>query len=182
MGRRSPTSSTLCNLLATTGAYGCNGDLFVDGGARLTDRMPAFAALRRRPCTTGMPYLDVDAVYAHLRADQLHRQAGFHVIGDAAMTAVTTALARAGRRGRDTDAGGVRPPRRARGDGRRAATGSARCGVIASMQPALTHSGAGRDRCEQRLLARRRASAMNDFAAMAKAWCRAGIRRTSPVT
>lgn len=80
--------------LATTGAYGLSGDLFVDGalGSRTAWFSQPYAD---DPGTTGMSYLDADAVYAHLRAlTQPHRQAGFHVIGEVAMTAVTTALAR----------------------------------------------------------------------------------------
>ena len=90
------------------------------------------------PCTTGMPHLDVDAVYAHLRAlTQLHRQAGFHVIGDAAMTAVTTALARLADEVRTpTLAACARVEHAEMVDAQQRAV-LARCGVIASMQPAF---------------------------------------------
>lgn len=171
------------NLLATTGAYGLSGDLFVDGalGSRTAWLSQPYAD---DPCTTGMPYLDVDAVYAHLRAlTQLHRQAGFHVIGDAAMTAVTTALARlADEVGTPTLAACAHRVEHAEMVDAQQRAALARCGVIASMQPAFDAQWGGPGQMYEQRLGEARASAMNDFAAMAKAGVALAFSSDSPVT
>jgi predicted amidohydrolase YtcJ len=82
------------SLIERTGARGLAGDLFVDGalGSRT-------AWLSRpyddAPDCCGNSYLDGDAIEAHLRAcTDAGITAGFHVIGDAAVTAVVDALQR----------------------------------------------------------------------------------------
>jgi predicted amidohydrolase YtcJ len=77
------------------GAHGLAGDLFVDGaiGSRT-------AALRGpyddAPDTSGALYLDADAIAAHLvECTEAGLQAGFHVIGDAAVTAVVAGFVKA---------------------------------------------------------------------------------------
>lgn len=80
-------------LLDETGAAGLAGDLFVDGavGSRTAWlRDPYHDAEHRGTC-----YLDRDAVAAHLAAcTEAGVTAGFHVIGDAAVTSVVDALQR----------------------------------------------------------------------------------------
>lgn len=81
-------------LIDATGADGLAGDLFVDGA------LGSRTAWLKRPYTdapdcTGNSYLDVDAVTTHLMAcTEAGVTAGFHVIGDAAVTTVVDALAR----------------------------------------------------------------------------------------
>ncbi|XCI62448.1 amidohydrolase [Mycolicibacterium parafortuitum] len=95
-GEHVGTAAEARDLIARTQARGLAGDLFVDGalGSRTawlhdpyTDAGPECAAPH------GNSYLDVDAITAHLCAcTEAGVTAGFHVIGDAAVTAVTAAL------------------------------------------------------------------------------------------
>ena len=80
-------------LIAETGAHGLAGDLFVDGA--LGSRTAWLdAPYDDAPDTCGTCYLDAEAITAHLRAcTEAGVTAGFHVIGDAAVTAVVDALA-----------------------------------------------------------------------------------------
>src|SRR5699024_351991 len=77
------------------GAHGLAGDLFVDGavGSRT-------AALREPytddPGSSGVLYLDAEAIAEHLVDCTQHgMQAGFHVIGDAAVAEVCAGFRRA---------------------------------------------------------------------------------------
>ena len=73
---------------------GLAGDLFVDGalGSRTAWLPEPYADA---PDSCGNRYLDTDAIAAHLMAcTEAGVTAGFHVIGDAAVTAVVDALAR----------------------------------------------------------------------------------------
>ena len=85
-------------LLAATGAHGLAGDLFVDGslGSRTAALRTPYADA---PGCHGHPYLDADAVGAHVTAcTAAGVQAGFHVIGDAAADTLVAGLRRAARR------------------------------------------------------------------------------------
>lgn len=96
-GQNVGSAGEALDLMAQTGARGLAGDLFVDGalGSRTawlhepyTD-VPACC-----PAPTGNSYLDPDAIVAHLAAcTDAGVTAGFHVIGDAAVSAVVDALA-----------------------------------------------------------------------------------------
>ena len=80
------------SLLEDTGAAGLAGDLFVDGalGSRTAWLHEPYADADHG---CGNSYLDGDAIAAHLHAcTEAGITAGFHVIGDAAVTAVTDAL------------------------------------------------------------------------------------------
>jgi predicted amidohydrolase YtcJ len=83
-------------LIAATQAHGLAGDLFVDGalGSRTAWLHEPYTDVPADcPAPTGNSYLDEDAVAAHLSAcTEAGITAGFHVIGDAAVAAVTTAL------------------------------------------------------------------------------------------
>ncbi len=82
------------DLMDLTGAHGLAGDLFVDGalGSR-TAWLHAPYADDADGC--GNAYLDADAIEAHLSAcTQAGVTAGFHVIGDAAASAVVDAVDR----------------------------------------------------------------------------------------
>ncbi|PRC46452.1 amidohydrolase, partial [Mycobacterium sp. ITM-2017-0098] len=82
-------------LMSVTQARGLAGDLFVDGalGSRTAWLHEPYADVADGcPAPTGNTYLDVDAVAAHLSAcTEAGITAGFHVIGDAAVSAVTAA-------------------------------------------------------------------------------------------
>ncbi len=82
------------DLIDATGAHGLAGDLFVDGalGSRTAWLHHPYSDA---PACCGNTYLDPDAITAHLMAcTEAGVTAGFHVIGDAAVTAVVDALER----------------------------------------------------------------------------------------
>ena len=79
-------------LADTTGARGLAGDLFVDGalGSRTAWLQEPYTDA---PDRCGNTYLEPAAITAHLRAcTEAGITAGFHVIGDAAVSAVVAAL------------------------------------------------------------------------------------------
>ena len=81
-------------LLAETGARGLAGDLFVDGalGSRTAWLREPYADA---PDRVGTCYLEPDLITAHVRAcTEAGVPAGFHVIGDAAVTAAVDAFER----------------------------------------------------------------------------------------
>ena len=87
------TAERARQLLAETGAHGLAGDIFVDGS--LGSRTAWLSSPYADDPGTGVSYLDVDAITAHVSAcTAAGVQAGFHVIGDAAVTATVTAFAR----------------------------------------------------------------------------------------
>jgi predicted amidohydrolase YtcJ len=80
------------SLLADTGAAGLAGDLFVDGalGSRTAWLDEPYDDAHEH---CGTCYLEAETVTAHLRAcTEAGVTAGFHVIGDAAVASVVTAL------------------------------------------------------------------------------------------
>ncbi|MGY5190298.1 UNVERIFIED_CONTAM: amidohydrolase family protein, partial [Bacillus amyloliquefaciens DSM 7 = ATCC 23350] len=83
-------------LIERTGARGLAGDLFVDGalGSRTAWLHEPYAdAPGCSPGLTGNAYLDRDTIAEHLQAcTGAGVAAGFHVIGDAAVSAVVDAL------------------------------------------------------------------------------------------
>jgi predicted amidohydrolase YtcJ len=81
-------------VLERTGAHGLAGDLFVDGalGSRTAWLHEPYTDA---PDRCGNSYLDPDTITAHLHAcTEAGITAGFHVIGDAAVTAVVGAFER----------------------------------------------------------------------------------------
>lgn len=93
-GEAVTTAAQARALLDQTGARGLAGDLFVDGA------LGSHTAWLHEPYSdapeqTGNCYLDADAVAAHLSAcTEAGITAGFHVIGDAAVSTVVDALER----------------------------------------------------------------------------------------
>ena len=88
------TAAEARDLIAETGARGLAGDLFIDGalGSRTAWLHEPYAD---SPGCTGTRHLDPQAIEAHVRAcTEAGVTAGFHVIGDAAVTAVVDALTR----------------------------------------------------------------------------------------
>jgi predicted amidohydrolase YtcJ len=93
-GEHVSTAARARELIDATGARGLAGDLFVDGalGSRTAWLHHPYADA---PGLCGNCYLDVDAITAHLHAcTEAGVTAGFHVIGDAAVSAVVAALDR----------------------------------------------------------------------------------------
>lgn len=95
-GEHVTTAEQARELIDRTGARGLAGDLFVDGALGSHTAWlgrPYADAPDCSPDWTGNTYLDADAIAAHLYAcTEAGITAGFHVIGDAAVTAVVTAL------------------------------------------------------------------------------------------
>lgn len=176
------TADEATQLLADTGAHGLAGDLFIDGsfGSHTALLSEPYAD---DPGTRGVGFLDAEQVYAHLRAcTEAGVQAGFHVIGDAAMALVAGALDRLAA---DVPTASIakcahRVEHAEMVTAQQAAT-LARCGVIASMQPAFDAAWGGADALYgQRLGAR--AGALNDFAMLARTGVALSFSSDAPVT
>ena len=113
-------------VLDDTGAAGLAGDLFVDGalGSRTAWLHEPYDDASDH---TGTCYLDPEAVTAHLRAcTEAGVTAGFHVIGDAAVSQRRRRFGTDRRRPRRARGGSLRPPLGAPGDGDRRPGGQAR--------------------------------------------------------
>ncbi|MEH3140024.1 MAG: amidohydrolase family protein [Mycobacterium kyogaense] len=174
-------------LIAETGAQGLAGDLFVDGalGSRTAWLTEPYADAPPG-CTAphGNAYLTVDAITAHLMAcTEAGITAGFHVIGDAAVTAVVHAL------GAVVDAlGSVAVARCGHRlehlemvtDEQAAQLG--RWGVIASMQPVFDALWGGPRGMYAQRVGAARASAMNNFALLASQGVPLAFGSDAPVT
>ncbi|HEX6343540.1 amidohydrolase [Umezawaea sp.] len=162
---------------------GLAGDLFVDGalGSRT-------AALHQpyddRPDTSGALYHDADAIAAHLvRCTGAQLQAGFHVIGDAAMTAVV--------RGFELAAEQVGAPalaaRRHRLEHVEMITADqaealGAFGVVASVQPLFDAEWGGPEGMYAQRLGVERGTALNPFAQLASAGMLLALGSDTPVT
>ena len=174
-------------LIDATGARGLAGDLFVDGalGSRTawlsepySDGTPG-----EGECT-GVCHLDPTTVTEHLIAcTEAGITAGFHVIGDAAVTAVVDAL------GHTVDRFGI--PAVARCGHRLehlemvSADQAARLGewgVVASMQPGFDARWGGPDGMYGRRLGSARAAGLNPFALLAVAGVPLAFGSDTPVT
>jgi predicted amidohydrolase YtcJ len=170
-------------LIDATGARGLAGDLFVDGalGSRTAWLCEPYADA---PGRTGSRHLDPEAIADHLAAcTEAGVTAGFHVIGDAAVTAVIDAmqrtadrfgppaLARCGHRLEHLEMVSADQARRLGG-----------WGVIASMQPGFDARWGGPDGMYARRLGRSRAAGLNPFAPLASAGVPLAFGSDSPVT
>ncbi|MQY27939.1 amidohydrolase [Nocardia aurantia] len=170
------------DLVRDLGVHGLAGDLFVDGS------LGSHTAWLRAPyadCDThGTPYLDADAVAAHVRAcTEAGVQAGFHAIGDAAMDAVVAGFERvAADLGAPAVAGrGHRVEHAELLDAGQIAKLAA-FGVIASVQPGFDAAWGGPDGMYATRLGAARAAALNPFAALAAAGVALTIGSDAPVT
>ncbi|CAM2961053.1 amidohydrolase [Saccharomonospora xinjiangensis] len=170
-------------LAAELGLRGLGGDLFVDGA--LGSRTAALTApYADRPCTSGARYHDARAIADHLVAcSEAGLQAGFHVIGDAAVAEVVEAFALA------EDVVGQRALART---GHRLehvemitrdqAAALARWNVTASMQPAFDALWGGADGMYATRLGTERAATLNPFAALAAEGVSLAFGSDAPVT
>jgi predicted amidohydrolase YtcJ len=170
-------------LIDATGARGLAGDLFVDGalGSRTAWLHRPYADARD---WRGNTYLDPDAITAHLIAcTEAGITAGFHVIGDAAVTAVVDALervaetfgvARIARCGHRLEHLEMVSAQQA------AQLGS--WGVIASMQPNFDALWGGSDGMYAQRLGPDRAGQLNPLALLASQGVPLAFGSDSPVT
>jgi predicted amidohydrolase YtcJ len=164
------------------GATGAAGDLFVDGalGSHTACLHEAYADAGH----TGTAYLDADTVAAHVLAcTEAGLQAGFHAIGDAAVTAVVEGVRIA------ADKVGLARVRAARHRVEHAemltpesVAAFAELGLIASVQPAFDALWGGEDGMYVQRLGAERARTLNPFAALLRAGVPLAFGSDSPVT
>jgi predicted amidohydrolase YtcJ len=164
------------------GAVGAAGDLFVDGA------LGSHTACLHQPYAdaghTGTAYLDAAAVAAHVTAcTEAGLQAGFHAIGDAAVTAVVEGVRAA------AEKVGLARVRAARHRVEHAEmltpetiAGFAELGLTASVQPAFDALWGGEDGMYARRLGADRARGLNPFAALLRAGVPLAFGSDSPVT
>jgi predicted amidohydrolase YtcJ len=164
------------------GAAGAAGDLFVDGA------LGSHTACLHEPYAdaphTGTAYLDDAAVAAHVVAcTEAGLQAGFHAIGDAAVTTVVDGVRAA------ADKVGLARVRAARHRVEHAemltpetVAAFAELGLTASVQPAFDALWGGEDGMYARRLGAGRARALNPFAALLRAGVPLALGSDSPVT
>ncbi len=182
-GEAVATAAEARELIGDTGAQGLAGDLFVDGalGSHTAWLHQPYADA---PDCVGNTYLDVDAIDAHLDAcTEAGITAGFHVIGDAAVSTVVDALSRV------VDRYGA--PAVARCGHRlehvemvsEAQAGLlGRWGVIASMQPNFDALWGGPDGMYAQRLGAERARRLNPLALLASQGVPLAFGSDTPVT
>ncbi|MFC1416065.1 amidohydrolase [Streptacidiphilus cavernicola] len=165
------------------GAVGLGGDLFVDGA------VGSHTACLHHPYaddagTAGAGYLTADQIAAHVLAcTEAGIQAGFHAIGDAALTAVVAGVRAV------ADKLGIARVRALRHRVEHAelmtaetVAGFAELGLTASVQPAFDAAWGGPDGMYAARLGADRAAAMNPFAAMVRAGVPLAFGSDAPVT
>ncbi|WP_329035401.1 amidohydrolase [Streptomyces sp. NBC_00178] len=164
------------------GAVGAAGDLFVDGS------LGSHTALLHEPYAdaphTGTGRLDAAGVAAHVTAcTEAGLQAGFHAIGDAAVTAVVEGV---------RAAAGILGLARVRASRHRVEhvemltpetiAAFAELGLTASVQPAFDAAWGGTDGMYAARLGAERAATLNPYAAMLRAGVPLAFGSDSPVT
>ncbi|KAF2781334.1 amidohydrolase [Streptomyces sp. OM5714] len=164
------------------GAVGAAGDLFVDGS------LGSHTACLHQPYAdadhTGTAHLDAAAVAAHVVAcTEAGLQAGFHAIGDAAVSAVVEGVRAA------ADKIGLARVRAARHRIEHAemltpetVAAFAELGLTASVQPAFDALWGGEDGMYAQRLGAERARTLNPYAALLRAGVPLAFGSDSPVT
>lgn len=164
------------------GAVGAAGDLFVDGS------LGSHTACLHEPYAdaphTGTAHLDARQIAAHVTAcTEAGLQAGFHAIGDAALTAVVAGVRTA------ADTLGLARVRAARHRVEHAemltpetVAAFAELGLTASVQPAFDTAWGGPDAMYARRLGAERAATLNPYAALLRAGVPLAFGSDSPVT
>jgi predicted amidohydrolase YtcJ len=163
---------------ARLGAAGAAGDLSADGS--VGSRTACFNAPYRGSADCGLSYLSADQVAGHVLAcTAAGLQAGFHAIGDAAVTEVVEGMERAARVDPAVRTAGHRIEHAELVDqpGRLAATG-----LVASVQPAFDAAWGGPDGMYANRLGADRAARMNDLAGLAAVGVPLALGSDSPVT
>ncbi|MGK4584614.1 amidohydrolase [Kitasatospora sp. HPMI-4] len=164
------------------GAVGAGGDLFVDGalGSRTACLHSPYADAEH----TGTAYLTAEQVADHVAAcTEAGLQAGFHAIGDAALTAVLDGVRAAADR---VGIARVRSMRHrvehAEALDDRTIAAFAELGLTASVQPAFDACWGGPDGMYVQRLGAERAAGLNPFAAMLRAGVPLAFGSDAPVT
>ncbi|MFE1255571.1 amidohydrolase [Streptomyces fungicidicus] len=164
------------------GAFGAAGDLFADGA------LGSHTACLHEPYAdaghTGTAHLDAAAVAAHVVAcTEAGLQAGFHAIGDAAVSTVVDGVRAA------AEKIGLARVRAARHRVEHAemvtaetVAAFAELGLTASVQPAFDALWGGEDGMYARRLGAERARTLNPFAALLRAGVPLAFGSDSPVT
>ena len=164
------------------GAVGAGGDLFADGA--LGSHTACLTAPYADEATHGHAYLSVDEVARHVAAcTRAGLQAGFHAIGDAALTAVLDGVAAA------AEQVGLPAVRAARHRVEHAElltpdhiAALAAHAVVASVQPAFDARWGGEGGMYATRLGAERARTMNPYAALAAAGVALALGSDAPVT
>ncbi|GAA2711954.1 MULTISPECIES: amidohydrolase [Streptomyces] len=177
------TSAEDAARIRALGAVGAAGDLFADGslGSHTACLHEPYAD---RPGHTGTAQLDAAAVAAHVTAcTEAGLQAGFHAIGDAALTAVVDGVRAA------ADRLGLARIRAARHRVEHAEmmtpehiAAFAELALTASVQPAFDAAWGGEDALYARRLGAERARTLNPYAALLRAGVPLALGSDSPVT
>ncbi len=182
-GEAVATAAQARALIDQTGARGLAGDLFVDGalGSRTAWLHEPYTDA---PDRVGTCYLDADVIEAHVRAcTQAEVTAGFHVIGDAAVSAAVgafervvaelgvVAVARCGHRLEHLEM--VTADQAAK---------LGEWGVVASIQPNFDALWGGADGMYARRLGAQRASQLNPLALLASQGVPLALGSDAPVT
>ncbi|MFF0077826.1 amidohydrolase [Streptomyces sp. NPDC005494] len=164
------------------GAIGAAGDLFVDGS------LGSHTALLHEPYAdaphTGSARLDAGHIAAHVTAcTEAGLQAGFHAIGDAAVSAVVAGVRAA------SETLGLARVRAARHRVEHAemltpetVAAFAELGLTASVQPAFDAAWGGPDGMYAQRLGAERAATLNPYAALLRAGVPLAFGSDSPVT
>ncbi|MEU9115383.1 amidohydrolase family protein [Streptomyces sp. NPDC048483] len=164
------------------GAIGAAGDLFVDGS------LGSHTAHLHAPYVdadhTGTAHLDAEAVAAHVAAcTEAGLQAGFHAIGDAALTTVVDGVrAAADRIGQDRIRAARHRVEHAEMLTEATVAAFADLALTASVQPAFDAAWGGGDGMYAARLGADRARTLNPYAALLKAGVPLALGSDSPVT
>ncbi|MFI5641858.1 amidohydrolase [Streptomyces goshikiensis] len=164
------------------GAVGAAGDLFVDGA--LGSHTACLHAPYADAGHTGTGYLDARAVAEHVAAcTEAGLQAGFHAIGDAAITAVVEGTrAAAAKVGLDRVRAARHRVEHAEMMTPDTIAAFAELGLTASVQPAFDAAWGGADGMYADRLGADRARTLNPFAALLKAGVPLAFGSDAPVT
>ncbi|WP_206506871.1 amidohydrolase [Streptomyces chrestomyceticus] len=176
------TSAKDADRVRALGAIGAAGDLFADGslGSHTAHLHAPYADADH----TGTAHLDADAVAAHVAAcTEAGLQAGFHAIGDAALTAVTDGVRAAADR---VGLGRIRAARHrvehAEMLTEATVAAFAEFALTASVQPAFDAAWGGEDGMYATRLGAERARTLNPYAALLRAGVPLALGSDSPVT
>jgi predicted amidohydrolase YtcJ len=171
------------SLAAELGVRGLAGDLFVDGaiGSRTAALSEPYLD---DPGNTGAAYLGAAEIAEHVVAcTRAGIQAGFHVIGDAAVTALVDGFTFAERSvGRAALAARAHRVEHLEMVTAEQAALLGGWGVVGSVQPAFDAAWGGPDGMYARRLGTQRGTALNPFAALAAAGVGLAFGSDSPVT
>ncbi|GHJ38973.1 amidohydrolase [Streptomyces sp. TS71-3] len=164
------------------GALGAAGDLFVDGA--LGSGTACLHAPYADAPGTGAAYLDADDIAAHVAAcTEAGLQAGFHAIGDAAVSAVVEGTrAAADRVGHARVRAGRHRIEHAEMLTPETVAGFAELGLTASVQPRFDELWGGEAGMYADRLGVERARTLNPFAALLRAGVPLALGSDSPVT